>query len=56
VQSQWLRRVLVLATVAIGFLVLVQHAHYTYDVLAAPFFAALSFWLAGKLLKKSATA
>lgn len=49
VQSKWLRRFLFGATAAVGFLVLVQHAHYTYDVLAAPFFAALSFWLAGKI-------
>jgi hypothetical protein len=54
VQSLWLRRLLLVATVAVGFLVLVQHAHYTSDVLAAPFFAGLSFWLAGKLFKKSA--
>ncbi|WP_188811588.1 phosphatase PAP2-related protein [Hymenobacter cavernae] len=52
VRSQWLQRLLLLATVAIGFLVLVQHAHYTYDVVAAPFFAALSFWLAGKVVRK----
>lgn len=43
----WPRRVLLAATAAIGALVLVQHAHYTYDVLAAVPFAALSFWLAG---------
>ena len=53
VQSRRLRRVLLMATVAVGFLVLVQHAHYTYDVLAAPLFAALSFWLAGKLSRKA---
>ncbi len=34
-----------LATLAVGTLVIVQHAHYTVDVLAAPFFA----WLAWRL-------
>jgi len=53
VQRGWLRRMLLIATATVGFLVLVQHAHYTSDVLAAPVFAGLSFWLAGKLLEKS---
>ena len=44
-----LRRWLVVGAVAVGLLVLVQHAHYTYDVLAAPLFAAFCFWLAGRL-------
>ncbi|WP_143163976.1 phosphatase PAP2-related protein [Hymenobacter daecheongensis] len=45
------RQVLLAATVAVGMLVLVQHTHYTYDVLAAPFFAAASYWLAGRLVR-----
>ncbi|WP_089332355.1 phosphatase PAP2-related protein [Hymenobacter mucosus] len=49
VPAGWPRRVLIVATALIGLLVLVQHAHYTYDVLAAVPFAALSFWLAGKV-------
>jgi hypothetical protein len=40
---------LVLMTVAVGLLVLVQHVHYTYDVLAAPLFAWLAYWAAGKI-------
>lgn len=36
-----------LMTVAVGLLVLVQRVHYSYDVLAAPFFAWGAYWLAG---------
>ncbi|UPL48849.1 sphingomyelin synthase family protein [Hymenobacter sublimis] len=52
VPAGWRRRVLLVATVAIGLLVMMQRAHYSYDVLAAPLFAGLSFWLAGKLTPK----
>lgn len=51
VRGRSLRVALLLATVLVGFLVLVQHAHYTYDVLAAPLFAGFSYWLAGKGVK-----
>jgi hypothetical protein len=43
----WLRPVLLLAMVAVGSLVLVQRVHYTCDVLAAPLFAWLAYWVAG---------
>ncbi|MBD2723176.1 phosphatase PAP2-related protein [Hymenobacter armeniacus] len=46
------RRALVLMTVAVGLLVLVQRVHYTYDVLAAPLFAWLAYWLAGRITKR----
>ncbi|GGG38066.1 phosphatase PAP2-related protein [Hymenobacter glacieicola] len=49
VPAGWPRRALLVATLAIAVLVLVQHAHYTYDVLAAPLFTGLSFWLASQL-------
>ncbi|MFD2786126.1 phosphatase PAP2-related protein [Hymenobacter rubripertinctus] len=46
----WRRTALLAGTGAIGTLVLIQHAHYTYDVLAAPLFAALAWWGSGKVL------
>jgi hypothetical protein len=46
------RRALVLMGVAVGLLVLVQRVHYTYDVLAAPLFAWLAYWLAGRITKQ----
>jgi hypothetical protein len=42
------RRWLLAATTAVGLLVLIQHVHYTYDVLAAPLFAWGCYWLAGR--------
>lgn len=42
VPAGWRRRVLLVGTLTVGTLVLVQHAHYTYDVLAALLFV----WLA----------
>ena len=41
-----------LLTVAVGLLVLVQRVHYSYDVLAAPFFAWGAYWLAGRVTKQ----
>ena len=40
---------LLAATVAVGTLVLVQHVHYTYDVLAAPLFVWGCWRLAGRV-------
>lgn len=40
---RWLKLLKVLATVAVGFLLMVQHVHYTLDVVAAPFFTYLVY-------------
>jgi len=55
VRGYWWRRALFAVTVAIGLLVLVQRVHYTYDVLAAPLFAWLAYWLAGRLTRQATT-
>jgi membrane-associated phospholipid phosphatase len=37
-------------TIAVGFLVLVQHVHYTIDVIAAPAFTIICFYIAKKIV------
>jgi membrane-associated phospholipid phosphatase len=39
------RTVVLICSILIGIMVLVQHVHYTIDVLAAPLFAYVSYWL-----------
>lgn len=39
------KRLALMATVVVGWLLLVQHVHYTLDVLGAFFFAWLSLWI-----------
>ncbi|GAA3974203.1 phosphatase PAP2-related protein [Hymenobacter antarcticus] len=46
------RTALGLLTGAVGLLVLVQRVHYSYDVLAAPFFAWGAYWLAGRVTRQ----
>ena len=53
-QGQKWRWILGLMSVAVGVLVLVQRVHYTYDVLAAPFFAWAAYWLAGRVCRSEA--
>ncbi|GAA4781603.1 phosphatase PAP2-related protein [Olivibacter ginsenosidimutans] len=42
---KWDRRLALLATMLIGTMVLIQHVHYSIDVLAAPMFTWICFWL-----------
>lgn len=44
------RLIALFCTIAVGILVLVQHVHYTVDVIAAPIFTALCFVMAKKLV------
>jgi hypothetical protein len=39
-----------IASIVVAFLLLVQHVHYTVDVLAAPFFAYGCVWMAKKIV------
>ena len=39
------------AVVSVGFLLLVQHVHYTVDVVCAPFFAFGCFWISKRIMK-----
>lgn len=48
-QKKWDKLVTLLSSIVIGILVLVQHVHYSIDVLAAPVFTFIIFLLAKKL-------
>jgi len=45
------KRIVFIATAVLGVLLLIQHIHYTLDVLAAPVFSYL-FWYLGKTIAK----
>lgn len=46
------KKITLISTIAIGVLVLVQHVHYTVDVIAAPLFTVGVFWVTKKILEK----
>ena len=46
---KWLKKILAICTLIVAYLLLVQHVHYTIDVIAAPFFAYLSYRIAVKV-------
>ncbi len=52
VRGRWWRGSLFAVAAAVGVLVLVQRVHYTYDVLAAPLFAGLAYWAAGRVARR----
>jgi len=56
VRGYWWRRALGLVALAIAVLVLVQRVHYSYDVLGAPLFAWLAYWLGGQVVGKELNA
>jgi hypothetical protein len=48
-RQSWLRWVFLIGSVLMGLLVLIQHVHYTIDVLGAPFFVWLSYVIVKKI-------
>jgi membrane-associated phospholipid phosphatase len=47
-EKKWMKWIALLASILVGIGVLVQHVHYTVDVLAAPIFTYALFWLVRK--------
>lgn len=46
------RRIAFLSTILVGLMVLIQHVHYTIDVVAAPLFTFVCVWLAKEVNQK----
>lgn len=49
-QKSWQKLVAIVATILVGIMVLIQHVHYTLDVVAAPLFTVGIFWLGKKIV------
>jgi hypothetical protein len=56
VNNGTLKKVLFLTTILVAFLLLIQHVHYTIDLLVAPIFAVVSFCLSKLLTNRDARA
>lgn len=50
-ENKWEKRIAFIATVVLAMLLLIQHVHYTADILAAPVFSYL-FWYLGKTIAR----
>lgn len=51
-RKKWHKTTALIATISVGVMVLVQHVHYTIDVIAAPFFTYLVYLGAAKFVGK----
>ncbi len=52
-KNKWLKMFFLTSTIAVGILLLFQHAHYTMDVVAAPFFVYFCYVMVIKIYRKS---
>lgn len=52
VKGFWQKTVLLIATIAIAVMILVQHVHYTIDIIAAPIFTFACYYVVKKLYQK----
>ena len=48
--NKWLKFIFIMIAIAIAFMVLSNHVHYTIDVIAAPFFVALAILVSKKII------
>ena len=53
IQNKMLKKITLIAAISIGIMVLLQHIHYTIDVIAVPFFTYVVYWLASKVIKNT---
>ena len=51
IKNIFLKWTFFIAAIAVGFGVLLQHVHYSYDVIVAPLFAYLAYWIILKKVK-----
>lgn len=51
-RRKWDKTIAIFCTITVGFLVLIQHVHYTVDVIAAPVFSFFCFILAKKIVDR----